>query len=576
MNLSEDNSGFIKKLFISHVWPSVAAQTISTVGPMVCGIIAGTVYGRTGLAMNGLFSPFFFLAGFFGTVIASGSTALAAKYLARDDGKRVKSIYTLSLALTAGLTGLLCLIMTALREPIAVMIAGTGDLLEPARLYFAPTVWYMFFTGVIYAPLAWARLSGRPGVALILTLTMAGTNILFAVLFALVMGLGAEWLAVSQALSTAIALAVSLLLLHLPKNGLRLGKPENVLADAKALILAGSPLGLSRLYRFISVFLLNIILLRAAGAEAVAVFGVLNTLLRFVTAFTNGVSGVQMPIAGVLNEERDTVSLKQLAKIMFGYGNAVIIAAAVLMDVFWQAVGAMFGVGGEMFRMALSCFCVYLPFYLNGCLFVSWYTAIRQVTLANLITLAQDMALLPLFAALMSGATIWLHLPLAGIAMIGLLPLMLLRFKGKGLSYPLLMTTGSQGPALAFSVERNPEAASGASGAVGDFCRTEGFPKKQIMLLSLAIEELVTLIAGNDTAGGNISIRLTRFDGGIVMRLRDNGKKFNPIDYYSKRLEESEDFEDSVDLMGVKYIIGAAEVVYYRETFGVNSLVVIL
>ncbi len=576
MNLSEDNSGFIKKLFLSHLWPSVAAQAISTVGPIVCGAIAGTVYGRTGLAMNGLFSPFFFLAGFFGTVIASGSTTLAAKYLAQDDGKRVKSVYTLSLSLAAGLTGLLCLAMIILREPIVILIAGSGDLLEPARQYYLPTVLYMFFTGVIYVPLAWARLSGRPGVALILTLTMAGTNIFFAVLFALIMGMGVEWLAVSQALSTALALVVSLLLLHLPKNGLRLGKPDNVLADAKALTLAGSPLGLSRLYRFISVFLLNIILLRAAGAEAVAVFGVLNMLLRFVTAFANGVSGVQMPIAGVLTEEKDTVSLKQLAKVMFVYGNAVIIAAAVLMDVFWQAVGALFGTGGEVFHTALSCFCVYLPFYLNGCLFVSWYTAIRQVTLANLITLAQDMALLPLFAALMSGGAIWFHLPLAGMVMLALLPLMLLRFEGKGLSYPLLMKTGSQGPALAFSVERNPEAATDASGAVGDFCRAEGFPKKQIMLLSLAIEELVTLIAGNDTAGGNISIRLTRFDGGIVMRLRDNGKKFNPIDYYNERLNEADDFEDNIDLMGMKYIVGAAEVVYYRETFGVNSLVVIL
>ncbi len=576
MNLNEDNSGFIKKLFISHVWPSVAAQVISTIGPIVCGAIAGTVYGQTGLAMNGLFSPFFFLAGFFGTVIASGSTTLAAKYVAQDDDGRVKSIYTLSLLLAIVLTGLLCFVMAVLREPIVSMIAGSGELLEPARQYYLPTVWYMFFTGVIYVPLAWARLSGRTGVALILTLTMAGANILLAVLFSLVMNMELEWLARSQALSTALALAVSLLLLHIPRKGLRLHKPERVWGDAKALTLAGSPLGLSRLYRFASVFLLNIILLRAAGAEAVAVFGVLNMLLRFITAFTNGVSGVQMPIAGVLNEERDTVSLRQLARAMFAYGNIVILIAAVLAAVFWQALAAVFGAGGEMFRIALWCFCGYLPFYLNGCLFVSWYTAMRQVTLANLVTLAQDMALLPLFAALMSGSLIWLHLPLAGAAMALLLPLLLIRFRGKELSFPLLLNTRSAGSALAFSVERDPEAASVAAGAVNEFCRTEGFEKKQTMLLSMAIEEMVTLIAGNDTGGGKISIRLTRFDGGIVMRLRNGGKKFNPIDYYNKRLNESEDLEDSVDLMGVKYIVGAAAVVYYRETFGVNSLVIIL
>ncbi len=388
--------------------------------------------------------------------------------------------------------------------------------------------------------------------------------------------MGMAWLAVSQALSTALALIVSLSMLHIPKNGLRLGKPANAWEDTKALTLAGSSLGLSRLYRFASVFLLNMILLNASGAEAVAVYGVLNMLLRFVTAFANGVSGVQMPIAGVLNEERDTVSLKQLARAMFTFSNIAVAIAAALMAVFHQVLAVMFGTGGEMFRTALWCFCAYLPFYLNGSLLVSWYTALRRVMLSNMVTLAQDMALLPLCAALLSGGMIWLHLPLAGLAMAALLPLMLLRSRGKELSLPLLLDTRSKGPALAFSVERKPEAASVAAGAVDDFCREQGFDRKQTMLLSLSIEEMVTLIAGHDANGGNISIRLTRFDGGTVMRLRDNGKKFNPIDYYTKRLEEAEDFEDSVDLMGVKYIVSAAEVVYYRETFGVNSLVIIL
>ena len=92
----------------------------------------------------------------------------------------------------------------------------------------------------------------------------------------------------------------------------------------------------------------------------------------------------------------------------------------------------------------------------------------------------------------------------------------------------------------------------------------------------MAIEEIIVLISEQNPDGDNISVRLTRFDGGIVLRLRDTGKRFNPIDYYKTRLLIAEDIEDSVDLMGVKYITEAAEVVYYRETFGVNNLVVII
>lgn len=572
-----DSGGFIRRLFFRHVWPNAAAQLVSTVGPIVCVTIAGAVFGKTGLAVSGLFSPFFFLAGFLGTVIASGSSALAAKYIARDDGARVSGIYTMSLIAAAGLTGLLCLVMTALREPLLNLLAGGGELLEPARAYYAPTVWYMFFTGIVYMPLTWARLTGKPNAALTLTLTMAVSGILFSAVFTFGLGLGLSSLAAGQALSTVLAAAVTLAMLHIPKNGLRLKLPkrEHIWKDLKALTLAGSPLGLSRFYRFAGVFIINIILLgTTGGAEAVAVYGVLNTLLRFVTAFANGISATQMPIAGVLREERDFTSLKQLAGAAFACGNAGIIAAAVLMLLFRNPLAGVFGMEGGMFFTALVCFCVYIPFYMNGSMLISWYASVRQVAPANLVTLLQDMVLPPLFAFMLAGSgNVWLHLPVAGAVMVLLLPLIT---AGRGLSFPFLLEKCPGGTALAFDLERDAGKATEASAAAGDFCKEQGLEKKQIMLISLAIEEMVTLIARFDPAGGNISVRLTRFSNRLVLRLRDGGKKFNPIDYCKKRLGDAGDIEAAVDYMGVKYITEAAENVYYRETFGVNNLVIIL
>jgi anti-sigma regulatory factor (Ser/Thr protein kinase) len=90
----------------------------------------------------------------------------------------------------------------------------------------------------------------------------------------------------------------------------------------------------------------------------------------------------------------------------------------------------------------------------------------------------------------------------------------------------------------------------------------------------MAIEELIVLIAEQNADGGDISVRIMRFEGGIVLRLRDAGQKFNPLDYYKNRIAGN--IEENVGLMGLKYITEAAEVVHYRETFGVNNLVVII
>jgi len=404
MNLNEDNSGFIKELFLRHVKPGVAAQIISTIGPIVCGAIAGTVFGKTGLAVTGLYTPLFFLAGFFGTIIASGSATLASKYIARNDDRRVAGVYTLALLLSVLCAAALFGISILLRNPVLTVLTGNGGLLEAASLNYLPSVLYMCFTVVFYMPLFWARQIGRPFVDLVLTLTLTGASIIAGGLFVFVFEFGLESLALGQALATALALVVSMALLHLSKNRLHVCKPQHIREDTAELISLGSPPGLSRLYRFICLFLINIILLNYAGPEAVAVYSVLNMLLRFITAFISGVSGVQMPIAGVLWEERDITSLRQLAHIVFISGNIVITTAAVLMLVSHKYIAALFGAGGEMFLPALVCFCVYVPFYVNGSFFVSWYTSIRRVKLANLIAPAQDIIFPLLFVVLFAAA----------------------------------------------------------------------------------------------------------------------------------------------------------------------------
>jgi len=393
--------------------------------------------------------------------------------------------------------------------------------------------------------------------------------------------MGLEGLAIAQALGTALAFVIVLVMLHLSKNNMRLVRPHHLKDDAIALVSAGSPLGFSRLYRFLSLFIINIILLNMVGPEAVAVFGVLNILLRFVTAFVGGVAAVQMPIAGVLFEERDNTSLRQLARITYIHGNVIVFTVAVLLFIFNRNIALMFGTGGEMFFIALLCFCIYIPFYMNGSLFVSWYTALRRVKLANLVTLLQDMVFPVMLAFLFSGLggnEVWLYLPVAGVALFLFLPvlLILIRRREKDISFPLLLNTKSVATTLAFSVERDAEKASKASLAVGDFCEEAGFERKKSMLMSLAIEEMITLIAEQNPGGGDISVRLSPSDDGVILRLRDIGRKFNPIEYYTKRLDQADDIENNIDLIGVKYIKEAAKAVNYRETFGVNNLVVII
>ena len=597
--LTEDNSGFIKKLFIRHTLPGVTAQVTAVIGPVVCGLIAGFAFDSSGLAVVGLFSPFFFLAGFFGTIIASGSTTIAAKYIGKDDSTRVSEIYTLALIMTVGFAVLMGLIMYLLQAPILTQLTRGSELYDLAADYYLPNIFYTVLTVIIFLPISWARLIGKPKIPLIMTIVLTCASVLFALFYTFVLGMGLHGLALAQAYATALSLLVAFALFYKARNAARpnektdvhpngagaagdrhsnvclpLKKPLHIKSDTIAILTAGSPPGLSRLYRFLNIFIINAILMHAVGASAVAIFSMLNLLLRFITALSNGISGVGMPIAGVLNQERDLISLRQLAKALFSYGNILIIPVAILLLVLRQYVSGLFGITYPAAFFALICFSLYIPLYMNGSLFISWYTSVRRTGLANIITFAQDMLLMPLFALILTGSgdNIWLHLPLAGVVTM-LLLLILICVTG------MLPKIEHSKAALSFSVHCDAIEASKASAAVSDFFEENSFDKRKTMILSMAIEELIMLFAkyGMQEHRDDISIRIMFFDGGTVMRLRTGGKKFDPIEFYRECTENSDDIDDEMlDLMGLKYIVKTAEVIYYRETFGVNNLVIII
>jgi predicted secreted protein len=63
-------------------------------------------------------------------------------------------------------------------------------------------------------------------------------------------------------------------------------------------------------------------------------------------------------------------------------------------------------------------------------------------------------------------------------------------------------------------------------------------------------------------------------DENIILRFRNAGSKFDALSYYKEHI--AGDFEKSLEVVGMKYILEASSSVYYRQTFGVNSLVVII
>ncbi|MCL2078703.1 MAG: MATE family efflux transporter [Oscillospiraceae bacterium] len=573
--MPEDTGAFIKTIFRKQASLNILAQVASVVGPLVCTSIVGAYYGSGGLAIMAICAPMFLAASFFGA-IGGGAQILCSELIAKDEIENVNKVYSAAIVLTLAAAAAFCAALIAFKTPILTLVAG--EITPELSAYYNYFVLYSFFTMPAFIPLYFSKVAGRPEIGVVLTVTMSAVSIAASIL--LIGAMGIEAVALGQAIGTVAGLFASMYMLQ---KHFRFRFPKKLYA--RQIFLSGSPVGLPRMYVLIKTLLLNALFLRVGGNIALAVFGVISMLHRFNSAAINGISQTLTPLVGVFHEEQDTISIRQTMKTAFLYGNALMVLIGLILCVFGNQIGIAFGLSSDagIFGYAMPFYAVYITVLMNSMIFSAYYNASKHLILANIIPFLQELALLCagayIFAGLFGINGIWAAFPASGaVTMLMLLSILsVIKRKSGDTTMFLLQSRRLQreGRYISFSVDGSLKEAGEAAARIGDFCVENGVSPKQTMQISMSIEEIITLIINNNKRKNlSVSVRLFLLDGTIVLRIRNAGDKFNAIEYYEQNI--AEDIERSLEVIGMKYIVQSANVIYYRQTFGVNSLVVLL
>ena len=170
----------------------------------------------------------------------------------------------------------------------------------------------------------------------------------------------------------------------------------------------------------------------------------------------------------------------------------------------------------------------------------------------------------------------WIFLPLSELLtlLLWLIATKLMSSKDSHITRYLLMDTNLQesGKVINFSLPANTEAICTACERISDFCEENGMNPKQYLKVSLSMEEMMMLIMqvnqSNDTPL-SFDLRVFSLQEVIGIRIRYGGVFFNPI--HSKT-----DSDSDLDFMGFKMIEKLVHEVLYRQTFGVNTILVLI
>lgn len=328
---------FNYRRLIRFTLPTIGMMIFTSIYSVVDGFFVSNFVGKTPFAAVNLIFPVIMILSTVGFMFGSGGSAIVAKTLGEGDGKGANRFFSLFVYVTALFGVLFAVLGFIFAERIAIWLGAEGEMLENTVVYGKILFLALPFNVLQLLFQAFFVTAERPKLGLFVTFSSGVTNmVLDAVLVILLPGeFKLAGAAVATAMSQVIGGIIPLIYFGRENDSiLKLGKTEfNRWALTKACI-NGSSEFMSNIAMNLVGVLYNLQLLKYAGENGVAAYGVMMYVSMIFSAAFIGYSIGVAPIIGFHDGARNFTELKSLLRkslIMIGvFGLGMIISAELL------------------------------------------------------------------------------------------------------------------------------------------------------------------------------------------------------------------------------------------------------
>ena len=408
--------------------PSIVMMIFTSIYGVVDGIFVSNFAGKTAFAAINLIMPYLMVFGTLGFMVGTGGTALVSMTLGAGDKKKANEIFSL-LVYVCIIGGILLTILSiALMRPAAIILGATGQMLEDCVTY--GIIVQLALTAYIlqYAFQSFCITAEKPNLSLGMTVASGVCNIVLDALFVGMFRWGLVGAAVATAFSQILGGIIPIVYFLRPNDSLlRLGKCK---FDGNALLRTctnGSSELMSNLSMSLVSMLYNFQLIKYAGEDGIAAYGVIMYVNFIFIAIYIGFSIGSAPIVGYNHGAQNHGELKGLLRrslvILTGF-SGILTGAAVLLA---EPLSAIFvSYDPALFAMTVRAVRIYsLSFLLCGFNIYgsSFFTALNNGLISAIISFLRTLVcqcaavlLLPLVFGL--DGIWWSVLAAEGIALV--------------------------------------------------------------------------------------------------------------------------------------------------------------
>ena len=313
----------------------IMMMVFTSIYGVVDGLFVSNFVGKVPFAAINLVMPFTMVLGGLGFMVGTGGSALVAKTMGEGDHETARRYFSMMVIFTLILGIASSVIGIAVMRPVSYLLGATDSMIDDCVVYGNTVI--AFTTAFMLQNVFQTFLSTaeKPKLGLAFTVAAGVTNMVLDALFIAVFRWGVLGAALATGISQCVGGILPLLYFLRPNSSLlQLAKTR---LEARALLKActnGSSELMSNISGSIVGMLYNWQLLRYAGEDGVAVYGVLMYIQFIFIAIFIGYTVASTPIIGYHHGAANHAELKNLLKksvvLNIIVGAAMVLAAQLL------------------------------------------------------------------------------------------------------------------------------------------------------------------------------------------------------------------------------------------------------
>jgi putative MATE family efflux protein len=385
------SDSFDYKKLLRFTFPSIIMMVFTSIYGVVDGFFVSNFVGKTPFAAVNFIMPFLMILGTVGFMFGTGGSALIAITMGAGDKERAKRLFSLFIYVSAICGILIGALGIVVIRPVAAWLGAEGELLDNCVVYGRIILAVLPALILQYEFQSFFITAEKPKLGLAVTVAAGVANMVLDALFVGVLRWGLVGAAAATAISQSVGGIIPLIYFGRPNTSLlRLTRTK---FDGRALLKActnGSSELMSNISMSVVGMLYNIQLMKYAGEDGVATYGVLMYVnMIFLAAFIGYSVGVA-PVIGYHYGAGNHGELKGLLKkslVLIGIFSVGMVALA---EGLARPLALIFvGYDPELLDMTLRGFLVYSFSFLFAGLAIygsSFFTALGNGLVSALIS----------------------------------------------------------------------------------------------------------------------------------------------------------------------------------------------